>query len=181
MSSLAPFCSCGIFLVIHLLVELWQIGVLVVCKSPDALVWLGHISDSLSFCSQTQFFIPLSAVEVHLFLLTVSLPVTAFWGWTTYPSPSYVACSAVHRAPARSPLSWPSCPQRPPTASCVMTVAADGHCTSPSVPTGSTRHVRRTPLSVSWHAPQEGIALPACLSAAHPAPGTHYYSPTETQ
>lgn len=58
MSSLAPFCSCGIFLVINLLGELWQIGVLVVCKSPDALVWLGHISDSLSFCSQTQFFIP---------------------------------------------------------------------------------------------------------------------------
>lgn len=114
-------------------------------------------------------------------LTILTLPVTVFWGWITYPSASYAACSAAHPALVRLPPSWPSCPLSPPTASCVTTVAADGRCTSLSAPTGSTRLGRRTPSSASWHARQEGTASPACLSAAHPAPVTHFYSPMETQ
>lgn len=136
----------------------------------------------LILSSQRRFLHLICSWNVFVSILTtLTLPVTVFWGWTTYPSASYVACSAVHHAPARSPPSWPSCPQSPPTASCVMRVAADGRCTSQSAPTGSTHPARRMPSSVSWHAPREGTALPACLSAARPAPATLYYSPMETQ
>lgn len=113
--------------------------------------------------------------------ITSALSLSVFWGWTTCPSASYVACSAVRPAPAKLPLSWLSCPQSQPTASCAMTVAADGPCTSRNELTGSIRPARRRPLSVSWHAPRGGTVLPACLSVAHPLHGTPYCFPMEMQ
>lgn len=181
-SSVAQNCPFGVPLVISLLGMQRQISTPAVWESPEVLVLMRLLSAS-QFSKEILAFICwlLNFIYLFIFLTILTVPVTVFWEWTTYPSASYVACSAVHRAPARSPPSWPSCPQSPPTASWVMTVAAGGRCTSPSVPTGSTHPERRTPSSVSWHALQEGTALPACLSAAHPAPATRYYSPMETQ
>lgn len=170
-----------VFLVISLQGMQWKISVSVFWGSPDTLVWWGWICFLCHswFSKAILTFNPL--MKCNSFYFNHPPSVTVFWGWTIYPSASYVACSAVHRAPARSPLSWPSCPQSPPTASCVMRVAADGRCICPSALTGNTRPVRRTPSSVSWHAPQEGTALPACLYVARPAPGTPCYSPMVTQ